>query len=75
MTVTLTGDKVTSSELDLLGGAGLSHSFQSAFASAYSASVIGKDIDTIKLGAVSGSSLTGLGFNDALMQIESKARA
>ena len=74
VTVTLAADKVTTSELDLQGGAGLSHSFQSAFASAYSPQVVGKDISSIKLGSVSGSSLTGMGFNAALKQIEAQAR-
>ena len=75
VTITLAADKVTKSDLDLLGGAGLSHSFQSAFASGYSGQVIGKDISTIKLGAVSGSSLTGMGFNAAVEQIETQAKA
>lgn len=74
VTVTIAADKVTTSDLDLQGGAGLSHSFQSAFESGYSSQVIGKKIDTISLGAVSGSSLTGMGFNEALKQIESAAR-
>jgi len=75
VTVTLLQDKVTKSNLDLLGGDGLSHTFQSAFASGYSSQILGKKIDTISLGAVSGSSLTSLGFNDALKQIQTKARA
>lgn len=75
VTITLSHDKVTVSALQLLGGAGLSHSFQSAFASAYSSQVVGRSIDTISLGAVSGSSLTSLGFNDALKQIQTEARA
>ncbi|MET3807520.1 hypothetical protein ABIB25_004546 [Nakamurella sp. UYEF19] len=75
VTLTIASDKVTKSELDLLGGAGLSHSFQAAFAAGYSDLVIGKDISGITLGAVSGSSLTGMGFNDALKQIESQARS
>jgi hypothetical protein len=72
--ITLASDKVVKSNLDLLGGAGLSHSFQTAFQSGYSGQVIGKNIDSISLGAVSGSSLTGMGFNVALKQIESQAK-
>lgn len=75
VTITLAADKITKSDLDLLGGAGLSHSFQTAFAGGYSGQVIGKDISTVKLGAVSGSSLTGMGFNAALAQIETQAKA
>lgn len=74
VTLTLTSDKVTKSDLDLLGGAGISHSYQVLFQSGYSAQVIGKDIDSISLGAIAGSSLTALGFNQALQQIESQAR-
>jgi uncharacterized protein with FMN-binding domain len=74
VTITLAADKVVKSDLNLLGGAGLSHSFQQAFQSGYSGQVIGKDIDAISVGAVSGSSLTSMGFNDALKQIESQAK-
>lgn len=75
VTLTLKADKITAVELDLLGGAGLSHGFQSAFASGFLPQVSGKDIDSVHLGAVAGSSLTGLGFNDALKQIEGQAHA
>ncbi len=74
VTVNLSADKIISSELELLGGAGISHSFQTAFASGYADQVIGKKIDSVSLGTVSGSSLTSLGFNSAIEQIEAKAR-
>lgn len=47
---------------------------QGRFAEGYSALVVGKDIDTVELGVVNGSSLTGIGFNDALTQIKADAR-
>jgi len=74
VTVTLAADKVTAAKLDLLGDAGIAHSYQTLFESGYSAQVIGKDIASIKLGVVAGSSLTGQGFNKALDQIEAQAR-
>lgn len=74
VTITLASDKVVSANLDLLGGAGLSHSFQASFQSGYSPQVIGKDIGSVSVGTVSGSSLTSAGFNDALKQIESQAK-
>ncbi|MDQ6658228.1 MAG: hypothetical protein M3Z00_08400 [Actinomycetota bacterium] len=75
VTITVAADTVTAAKLDLLGDAGVAHSYQTLFASGYSAQVIGKKITSIKLGAVAGSSLTGIGFNMALQQIESQAHA
>lgn len=74
VTVTLKGDAVTEAKLELLGDVGIAHSYQALFESGYSAQVIGKNIDSIQLGAVAGSSLTGMGFNKALTQIEEQAR-
>ncbi len=73
VTLTLASDKVAKSTLELLGGVGLSHTFQTNWASGYSSQVIGKDISSLSLGAISGSSLTSLGFNDAVKQIELQA--
>ncbi len=49
--------------------------YQGLFVGGYQSYVIGKDIDSVKLGAVSGSSLTPIGFNDALVHIKAKAKA
>ena len=73
VTITLKHDHVVKSQLQLLGGAGVSHTYQTLFATGYLPKVLGKDIDTIKLGVVSGSSLTGGGFNDALQKIKTQA--
>lgn len=75
VTITVAADKVAAAKLDLLGNPGIAHSYQTLFASGYSAQVVGKDIASIKLGAIAGSSLTGMGFNMALQQIESQAHA
>lgn len=47
--------------------------YQGLFIIGYKSHVVGKDISTIHLNAVSGSSLTPKGFNDALVKIEAQA--
>lgn len=49
--------------------------YQSMFIGGYKAYVIGKSIDSINLDAVSGSSLTPEGFNDAVAKIKTEAQA
>jgi hypothetical protein len=47
--------------------------YQSRFASGYKQLVVGKKINTVTLSRVAGSSLTSIGFNDALEQIQQDA--
>ncbi|MEA5456082.1 FMN-binding protein [Sinomonas sp. JGH33] len=47
--------------------------FQNHFASGIKDVVVGKKLDDIKVGIVSGSSLTGQGFNDAVSAIKGEA--
>lgn len=49
--------------------------FQSEFIDGYKTLVVGKNINDIHLSRVSGSSLTSNGFNNALEQIKSQAKA
>lgn len=49
--------------------------YQQAFMSGYQSLVVGKKISDVSLTRVAGSSLTPIGFNDAINQIESKAAA
>ena len=49
--------------------------YQAAFASTYKSLVVGKSVDKVSLSRVAGSSLTSNGFNDALDQIKSDAKA
>ena len=49
--------------------------YENAFLSGFKQYVVGKSIDSIQLGRVSGASLTPQGFNDALAQIKSQAKA
>jgi flagellar basal body-associated protein FliL len=53
----------------------MSKTMQADFAANFKPMVIGKNIDTLVLGKVSGSSLTPLGFNDALDQIKAQAKS
>lgn len=48
---------------------------QGMFSSGYKELVVGKDINTVKLDKVSGSSLTPKGFNDAIEKIKLQAQA
>jgi cytoskeletal protein RodZ len=52
-----------------------SSEYQARFISGYKSQVVGKDIDSLTLDSVSGSSLTPQGFNDALDKIKENARA
>lgn len=72
--LTLQNDIVISSSITPDETHKTSLKYQQKFISGYSSYVIGKDIDTIHLDVVSGSSLTPIGFHDALEQIKAKAR-
>lgn len=75
VTVTLKDGVVTSSSLDTSKATGDAAEYQDQFASGYKKLVIGKNIDSISLSRVSGSSLTSNGFNDALDAIKQQAKA
>lgn len=49
--------------------------FQGLFIDGYKQYVVGKSLDEVLLDKVSGSSLTGAGFNDAIEKIKVEARA
>ena len=73
--VTLTSDKITAVTVTPHATNGNPAMFQSQFASSISALVVGKDIDTIKVSRVAGSSLTSGGFNAAITSIKADALA
>jgi uncharacterized protein with FMN-binding domain len=52
----------------------MSKKFQGKFSSGYKTLVMGKKIDDVKLDKVSGSSLTPMGFNDAIEKIKADAK-
>lgn len=71
--LTLEGDIVTAVEVTPHGSPGNAAQFQAQFAGGIAAEVVGKDIDTLNVSRVAGSSLTSGGFADALAQIKSEA--
>ncbi len=75
ITVALKNDIITSVSAVPMAGDRESKEYQAKFISGYQSVVVGKDISTLKLGAVSGSSLTPIGFNDAITQIKTQAQA
>jgi uncharacterized protein with FMN-binding domain len=73
VSVTLKGNVITDANVDPQATNNKSVYMQGAFISGYKAMVIGKNIDEVNLGNVSGSSLTPMGFNDAIAQVKTKA--
>jgi hypothetical protein len=75
VSLTLKNDIVTNVSVTPLAGDRTSERYQSRFISNYKQFVIGKNIATLFLSNVSGSSLTTKAFNNALAQIKVKAKA
>jgi uncharacterized protein with FMN-binding domain len=75
VTVTLTAKDgtVTAVKVTGSGDSPNARQYQSAFISRISAEVVGKPLATLEVGAVSGSSLTGNGFNAAVEKIRADA--
>lgn len=73
--VTLSGDTISAVEVTQQADSRESQEYQMAFAGAYKSQVIGKKINDVHLSRVAGSSLTSLGFADALDQIKLDAAA
>ena len=75
VTLTLANDIITS--VSAVSGAGdrTSQRYQNDFLSGYKQYVVGKNIATVDLTRVSGSSLTPAGFDNALAQIMAQAKA
>lgn len=65
---------IESADVEIMATHPTSKQVQTTFAENYTTQVVGKDIDTLTLTNVSGSSLTPKGFNDALSKIKSEAR-
>lgn len=75
VSLTLKNGIITDATVTPLAKHPTSERYQEMFISGYKAYVIGKDIATLNLGVVSGSSLTPIGFNNALAQIKAQASA
>ena len=75
VSLTLKNDIITDITVTAEPGDNESARYQSRFVSGYKQLVIGKNIADVHLTRVSGSSLTSIGFNDALAQIKARAKA
>lgn len=75
VTVTLSGNTITDVSLTQDAPDREAAEFQSRFASGYKSLVVGKKITDVSLTRVAGSSLTPIGFNNALQTIENQAKA
>ncbi|WP_284979694.1 hypothetical protein [Arthrobacter sp. fls2-241-R2A-200] len=72
--LTLTGGKVSAVNITTHPTNPNTKKFQGEFASGIAAQVVGKDIDSLNVSKVAGSSLTSGGFNDAVQKIKSEAK-
>lgn len=75
VTVVLENGVITSTNIENHPATRDSEDYQGRFIDGYKSLVIGKKIDQLSLSRVSGSSLTSGGFNRALDQIKSDAKA
>ena len=75
VSLTIASDTVTDATVTGEANSGESTRYQDKFISGYKGSVIGKKIATLKLGTISGSSLTPEGFNDVVVAIRTQAKA
>jgi len=75
VSITLKDNVVTASSVEEGAGDPEAREYQQDFISGYKAFVTGKDVDSIHLSRVSGSSLTSIGFNNALNQIKNQAKS
>ena len=73
VTLTVKAGTVTAVEVTGSGSSPNAKQYQSAFISGISAEVVGKRLATLDVGAVSGSSLTGQGFDAAVEKIRADA--
>jgi len=75
VSVTLQSDVITASSAQPGARDDEAKEFQDEFIANYKPLVVGKDITSVRLSNVAGSSLTSQGFNAALSRIKSQAKA
>ena len=75
VTVTLSGNTISDASVTQNAHDGEAEEFQNSFASGFKSQVVGKKITDVSLTRVAGSSLTSIGFNSALEDIENQAKA
>lgn len=74
VSVTLQNGVITATSAKSGAGDPEAQEYQNDFLSGYKQLVVGKNISSLSLSRVSGSSLTSQGFNSAINQIKSKAK-
>lgn len=75
ISLTLKDDKVTAATFAGDATHKKSIEMQTAFSTGFNEQVVGKSIDDVAVGVVNGSSLTGMGFMDAVAKIKLEAKA
>ncbi len=74
VTVTLKDNIITDTTAIAKPGDDVSKKFMKEFTDNYKSLVVGKSITSVRLDKVSGSSLTSIGFNDAISKIKQQAK-
>ena len=74
VTITVKNDLITAVSVKTVAADAEAAQYEAQFASGISAVAVGKDLGTLSVGSVAGSSLTSRGFNAALSTIRSKAQ-
>lgn len=74
VTLTLKDDVVVDAAVVVKATLPASMNWQQTFASGFKSQVVGKKLNEVNLGKISGSSLTPIGFNDAVAKIKSQAK-
>ncbi len=76
VTIKLSGNNITSVSIDDSSiYSGTSFAYTERFINGLNSVVVGKNIDNVNVGRISGASLTPIGFNAALDTIKSQAKA
>lgn len=75
VTVTLKGGVIEDVDVVAQAKSPISKDKQEDFIANYKEQVVGKNIDEVELGKISGSSLTPIGFNAAIEEIKAQAQA
>jgi hypothetical protein len=75
VTITVKNDLITAVSVRTVAADAEAAQYEAQFASGISAVAVGKDLGTLNVGTVAGSSLTSHGFDVALSTIRSKAQA
>ena len=73
VTLTLAKNIITAMKVTTVKADPTATGYEQMFEGGISAATVGKDINTLKIGVVAGSSLTSMGFNKALAAIKADA--